>query len=76
MRSRARGLGKRRHHRRDKSRKEVEQVKAQQLMDKVEKKMNKHKENRQKQLEDIVAKKAEHNQHVQQQVCSYIMITY
>lgn len=65
MKSRVHGLGKTKHRAKEKSRVAVEIAKAQELMDKVEKKMKKHGENRKKRIENIVAKHAEHNERVQ-----------
>ena len=75
MSSRARSLGKRGQDP-GTSQKDVRQVKAQELLDKVSKRMKRHGENRNKQIENIVTKKADNSDRIQKQVCGDSIILH
>ena len=75
MTSRAHGLGKRGQDL-GTYQKDVRQVKAQELLDKVGKRMKKHGDNRKKQIENIVTKQADNSDRIQKQVCGDSIILH
>ena len=68
MRSRARGLGKRGEDP-GTCEKDLQQVEVEELLNKVDKKMDTQGENRKKKIKNIVTKQADHFEWIQKQVC-------